>query len=156
MARGRDLVSELIEHFRPRADERDARLGTGPSESRVLREKAIAGVDCIHSHVPRNPNHATDVEVCANRLACFPDAICFVGLEAMESEAILVGVERDGADAEFVSRPKHADRDLASIGNEQLLEWGVRHGLRNLIRREPSLVLGISLHPATPEVRHFS
>ena len=47
-----------------------------------------------------------DVEVRPERLAGLADAIGFVRLEAVQGEAIFVGVDRDGADAELVRERK--------------------------------------------------
>ena len=54
-------------------------------------------------------------------------------LYSMEGEAVLMGVDRDGADAEFMRRPEHADRDLAAIGDEELGDGP--HGLGGLLGR---------------------
>ena len=74
---------------------------------------------------------AGDVEVGPDRLAGLADAVGLVGLEAVQGEAVLVRVDGDGADAEFVGRAEDADGDLAAVGDEQLLEWAggtaVRH-----------------------------
>ena len=122
IAPGRDLVAELVEDLRPRADERDPGLGTGPGERGVLGQEAVAGVDGIDPDVLGQLDDAGDVEVRADRLAGLADPIGLVGLEAVQGEAVLVGVDRDGADAEFVGRAEDADGDLAAVGDEQLLE----------------------------------
>ena len=63
---------------------------------------------------------ALQLEVGAERLARFAGPIGLVGLEAMQGEAVLVRVEGDGADAEFVGAAEDADGDLAPIGGQEL------------------------------------
>ena len=130
---GCGLVAERLQQLHPRADERDAGLAAGRRELGVLREEAVAGVDAIHAVGLGERDDAVDVEVGADRLAGLAHQIGLVGLEAVQGEPILVGVDRDGADAEFVRRPENADRDFAAIGDEEfgdgphgvwMLKWG--------------------------------
>ena len=66
---GGDLVAELFEDLRPRADEDDPRFGAGGGELRVLAEEAVAGVDAVGPDLLRHVDDAGDVEVGADRLA---------------------------------------------------------------------------------------
>ena len=116
---GGGLVAERLQQLDPRADERDAGLGAGRRKLGVLREEAVAGVDAVHAVGLGQGDDAVDVEVGADRLPGLAHQIGLVSLEAVQCEAILVGVDRDGADAEFVRRPEHADRDFAAIGDEE-------------------------------------
>ena len=116
---GGGLVAERLQQLHPRADERDAGLGAGGRKLGVLREEAVAGVDAVHAVGLGQGDDAVDVEVGADRLPGLAHQIGLVSLEAVQCEAILVGVDRDGADAEFVRRPEHADRDFAAIGDEE-------------------------------------
>jgi hypothetical protein len=54
-----------------------------------------------------------DVEVGLERLLALADQVALVGLEAVQREAVLVGVDGDGPDAEFGGGAHHADGDLA-------------------------------------------
>ena len=60
-----------------------------------------------------------DVEVRANRLARLAHQVGLVRLEAVEREAIFMGIDGDGANAQFVRRPEDADGDFAAIGDEE-------------------------------------
>ena len=62
-----------------------------------------------------------DVQVRADRLAALrrPDEERFVGLEAVQREAIFVAVDGDGAQAELGGGPEAADGDLGPVGDEQ-------------------------------------
>ena len=56
----------------------------------------------------------------ANRLAFFADEIGLVGLEAVQRVAIFVRIDGDGANAQLVGGSKHADRNFAAIGDQEL------------------------------------
>jgi hypothetical protein len=60
-----------------------------------------------------------NIEVGTDRLARLPDRIGFVCLEAVQGEAVLMGVNRDGTNAQLVSAPEDADRDLTAVSNQQ-------------------------------------
>src|SRR5262249_40028343 len=91
--------------------------------------QAVAGVDRVNVVFLRQRNDAGDVEISADRLAGFADGIRFVRLEAVQGEAVLVRVDRDGAGAEFVGAAEDADGDLGAVGREKLADRlnGVRH-----------------------------
>ena len=111
-----------------RADEDEARFGTGPGEAGIFRKKAVAGVDGVHAVLPRQADDAVDVEVGLDRLAGLAEAVGLVGLEAVQGVAILVRVDGDRADAEFVGRAEHANGDLAAIGDEELADGPAASG----------------------------
>src|SRR5207248_3354250 len=123
---GGDLVPELVEDLRPRADEPDPRRGALPGETRVLGKEAVARVDGIDIHVAGQLHDARDVEVGPDRLARLADDVRLVRLEPVQGEAVLVRVNRDRADAQFVRRAEHPDGDLAAVGHEQFAERVVR------------------------------
>ena len=49
-----------------------------------------------------------------------PDLVGLVGLEAVQRELVLLGLDRDGLDAELVGGAEHADGDLGAVGDEDL------------------------------------
>ena len=59
----------------------------------------------------------------AERLA---DGIGFVGLEAVEGEAVLVREDRDRGLAHLVGRAQDADRDLAPVRHQNSFEFAHR------------------------------
>jgi hypothetical protein len=75
----------------------------------------------------RQGNDRVDIEISADRLARHTGRIRFIGLEAMQREAIFVRIDGDGADAEFMGGAKDADGDFTAIGDEQFLKWTSRH-----------------------------
>ena len=64
-----------------------------------------------------------DVQIRADRLAALrrPDQKRFVGLEAMQREAIFVAVDRDGSQPELGGGPEAANGNFRAVGNEQFL-----------------------------------
>ncbi len=76
---------------------------------------------------------AGNVEVGTDGLAGSADAVGLVGLETVQGEAVLMGVEGDGANPQLVGRAEDADGDLAAVGDQQLPDRGgggrfLRHG----------------------------
>ncbi len=70
----------------------------------------------------REPHNAGDVQVRPNRFARLADLIRFVCLKRCNGEAVFVGINCDGAYAQLVRRPEHADGDFASVGDEDFVE----------------------------------
>ena len=73
---------------RARADERDAGRCAGARQRGILREKAIAGMDGVHALFRRQRDDAVDVQVGLDRAFALPDQVGFVGLEAVQAEAV--------------------------------------------------------------------
>ena len=117
---GGGLVAERPQQFDPGADESDASLGAGRSECRVFGEESIAGVDGIDAVGLGEGNNRPDVEIRADRFAGAAHQIRLVSLESMEGEPVLMGVDRDRADPQFMRRAEDADGDLAAVGDHQL------------------------------------
>ena len=134
MIAGHDFIAELFEDLDARADEVQSGLLAGAGEIGVLREEAVAGMDGIDFVLPRQSDDAGDVEIGADRLAGFADAIGFIGFEAMQGKAVFVRVNRHRADAQLRCGAENADGNLAAVGNEQLANWAqsrlwfLRHG----------------------------
>ena len=150
-AAGRHLVAELFEDLDARADEDDAGVADGAGELRVFGEEAVAGMDRVDLVFAGQGDDAGDVEVGADRFAGLADAVGLVGLEAVQGEAVLVGVEGDGANAQLVGRAEDADGDLAAVGDQQLLDRRggcggrvLRHGGSFLSGAGDSLLSGLS------------
>ena len=121
-AAGRYLVAELFEDLGAWADEDDAGVTNRPGELRVFGEETIAGMDRVDFVFAGQGDDAGNVEVGADGFAGLADAVGLVGFEAVQGEAILVGVQRDGANAQLMRGAEDADGDLAAVGDEQLLD----------------------------------
>ena len=149
----RDLGAKRFHHLRRRADEGQAVLGAGARQRRVLGQEAVAGMDRVATGLARDPQHLVDVEIGLHRLAALADQIAFVGLEAVQGEAVLVRVDRDRADAHLGGGTEHADRDLAAVGDQQLanaVAVAVRGCGRIHVLRPPGELAGSSRQSPSP------
>src|SRR5206468_1597808 len=103
-------------------------------------EEPVSGMNGVNIMLLRERDDAGDVEVSADRLAGLADQIRLVGLEAVQREAVFMGVDRDRADAQLMSRAEDANGDFAAIGDQQLADRArgwlhlFRHGRRFLWR----------------------
>ncbi len=116
------FVAQFVEQFSPRADQFDAGFVAGPPQRRIFRQEAVAGVNAIDFVQLGRGDDAGDIEISPNRLSDLADLIRFVGLEPMQREAILVGIDGDRSDSQFVGGTEDANRNFAAIGNQQLPE----------------------------------
>ena len=89
---GRDLVAELFEDFRLGADKDQAGFTDGAGEMGVFGEEAVAGVNGVHVVFSGEGDDGGNVEVGTDGFAGSADAVGLVGLEAVQGEAVLVGV----------------------------------------------------------------
>jgi len=134
----RRLVAQRLQHLRLRADEEDAGGGAGFGKSRILGQEAIARMDGVDLRSLGGADDVGDVQVGGDGLAARADQIAFVRLETVQGEAVLVGVDRDGANAHFRRCPHHADGNFAAIGDKKLADpvaGFVRGGHCGFLRR---------------------
>jgi hypothetical protein len=117
-----DLVAEPPHDLGRRTDERDAGLGAAVREIGVLGEEAVTGVDRVGARQLRDPDNVLYVEVSLDRPLAFADAVRFPRVEAVQRQAVLGRVDADGRDVQLLRRAKHADRYLAAVGDEDLVE----------------------------------
>ena len=73
-------------------------------------------MDRVDPSLPRQRNDTLDVEIGRNWPLVATDFIGFIGLEAVQAEAVLVGLDGRSAQSKFGGRPHDAGRDLASVG----------------------------------------
>ena len=106
-----------------RADEGDLVLGEDAGEARVLREEAVAGMDRVGAGDLAGGEDRGDVEVAVlgGRRA---DADALVGEADMHGVGVGGGMDGDGLDAEFLAGAQDAERDLAPVGDQDLVEHG--------------------------------
>ncbi len=121
-AAGAGLVAQRAHRLGARADEGDAGGVAGVDEFGVFRQQAIAGVDRVGARHPGDADDLGDREIGRDRPQPLADPVGLVGLEAVQAELVLLGIDRDGALAHLVGRPHDADGDLASVGDEDFLE----------------------------------
>jgi hypothetical protein len=116
------LVAGQVEGGRRRSDEGDAVSCALLGEQRVLGEEAVARVDRVGAALAGDAHDVLVVEVAAHRVALLADLVRLVGLEAMLGVAVLVGEDRDRLRAELGGGAERADGDLASVGDQDLVE----------------------------------
>ena len=118
---GDRLVADPLHHLRLGADEGDVVVGADLGEERVLGEEAVAGVDGLGAGLLRRADDVRDVEVAlAGRRR--PDADRLVG--EPDDRGLRVGGRVDGhrLDAQLAAGARHAQGDLAAVGDQDLLE----------------------------------
>ena len=117
--------------LRRRPDEGDpgvlARLG----ERRVLGQEAVAGVHGLGAGLAAHLEDALDVEVALGRRRA-AQQVGLVGARDVQRVAIELGVDRHRGDAHLAQRADDADRDLAAVGDQDLLE----HAIDSLVERK--------------------
>ena len=96
---GGDFVAHFLDELWIWADKGDARFATGFGEVGVFGEKAVAGVDGVDLVFLGHGDDAVDVEVGGNRSLSFSDPVGFIGLEAVDAEAVVLGIDGHGAKA---------------------------------------------------------
>lgn len=122
------FVAKRFKYLGARAYEGDAGELAGTRECGVLREKTVARMDGIDFLLHREFNDAVDIEICLDRAFALSDEIGFIGFEAMQTEAVFLGVNSDGAKAELVGGAQNADRDFTTIESEQFSHGDGKEG----------------------------
>ena len=90
-------------------------------EAGVLGQEAVTGMDRLGAGDPRRGQDGRDVEIAVAGW-WRTDADALIGQAHMHRLGVRGGVHRDRVDAEFAAGPLDAERDLAAIGDEDLLE----------------------------------
>ena len=104
-----------------RTDELDVAARAHLREMRVLREEAVARMNCIHVGDLRGADDAIDLEI-ALRAGRRPDADGFIRELDMEAFHVGLGIDGDRLDAELFAGPNDAQGDFAAVGDEDFLE----------------------------------
>src|SRR5829696_6449402 len=120
------LVAGQLQHLGGRPDEGNPRIHTGPSQVRIFTQEAVTGIDRVGAGPLRRLDHRLDVEVGPNGMASLADLVRLVGLDPVHCISILVREHRDGLHPELVRRPERADRNLTSVGDQNLGEHALR------------------------------
>jgi hypothetical protein len=100
---GRAFVAEQFEQFRAGTDEGDAGPFAGARQSRILRQETVARMDGVYAFLARQGDDAVDVEA------------GFIGLEAVQGEAVFLRVNGDGAQTQFAGGAQDADGNFAAV-----------------------------------------
>ena len=121
---GLDLVAHHADMRRRGTDEGHAVRLDLLGEAGVLRQEAVAGVDGVRPGDGGSRQDVGNVEIGIFRRRR-ADADAFIGQAHMHRLGVGGGMHRDGGNAEFAAGALDAKRDLAAIGDQDLLEqWG--------------------------------
>ena len=96
------FVAQQVEQVRRGSDENDARAFAGAGQRRVLGKKSVPRVNRVHTLLFCQRDNAFDVQVGFYRTFALTDEVGFVGLEAVQREAVFFGINGDGAQAQFI------------------------------------------------------
>ena len=118
---GGGLVPHELDRRLRRPDPHEAGLFHGARERSVLREEAVAGMDLLRSSALGRVENALDREVALGRRSR-PEEESLVRVRDVERGTVALGVDPDRADSEVAEGAEDADRDLPTVGNENLLE----------------------------------
>ncbi|MCY1218014.1 hypothetical protein D9M72_299470 [compost metagenome] len=113
------LVAEQRELLGLRPDEDDLGRGAGAGEVSALAEEAVAGVDGVAAGAARGGEDGGNVEVGGSALARQRDG--FVGQQPVPAGMVVGRVDGHGGDAKVAGGALHAQRDLAAVGDQELL-----------------------------------
>ncbi len=146
---GGDLVAHHADMRGRGADEGQAMRLHHLGEAGVLGEEAVAGMDRLGAGHQGGGQDGRDVEVAVLRRRR-SDADAFVGQPHVHRIGIRGGVHRDRGNAEFAAGSLDAKRDLAAIGDEDLLEHrcymrsGEARSSRVMAGPDPAIIPGSS------------
>ena len=116
-----DLVAHRFDGARVRADEDDSRLAERPRESRALGEEAVAGMHRLRARLLGGGDDLLDYEIGLGRRGR-SDRDRLVGHFHVKRVLVGLGINRDRRDPHPVRGPDDPARDLAAIGDQNLLE----------------------------------
>ena len=120
-ARG-DLVAERAQGRRRRTDEPDSRILAARGELGAFAEKPVPRVNRLAPRGAGDLEHRVDVEISGRATPLERD--CAIDPQRVQRARIVGRVDSDGLDPELGRGAGDAQRDLASIGDQQPL-----HGL---------------------------
>jgi hypothetical protein len=131
------LVAEALDRARGRADPGQAGVDHRTREVGVLGEEAVAGVHGVGAGLLREGDDLADVEVGVGRCRSL-EAVGLVGQPHEQGVAVGLRVDRHAADAAVLAGTDHADRDLAPVGDEDLVQrCRLRHAGQRIAPAQP-------------------
>ena len=122
-ALGLDLVAHQPDVRGLGSDEMDVVLLEDLGKARVLREEAVARMHRVGAGDLAGGEQRRDVEVAVARRRR-ADADALVGEPHVHGVVVGGRMHGDGRDAELLAGAQHAQRDLAAVGDQDLVEHG--------------------------------
>ena len=134
---GHDLVAHHRDMLRRRTDEGETVCLDSFGEARILRQEAVARMDGVGAGDRRGGEDGGNVEVAlAGRRRA--DAHRFVGQPDMHRVAVGGRMDGDGLDAHLAAGAVDTERDLAAVGDEDLVEHRHRGPYSTIISGSPN------------------
>ncbi len=121
------LVAKLAHGLGLGADEGDPGRIAGIDEIGVFRQQAVARMDRVGAGLLGDADDLGNAQIGGDRPQPLADAIGLVRFEAVQAQLVLLGKDGDGLFAHFIGGAHDADRDFATVRDEDLLEFG--HGM---------------------------
>lgn len=115
----RHLVTQRAHGSRARTDEDDISFGASFGKIRIFRQEAITGMDRVNLRLLRNRDDPLPVEIGRDWPCAVTQMISFVRLEPVQRELVFLGIDGDGADAQFGCGAEDPDRNFAAVGDEK-------------------------------------
>ncbi|MDQ0959544.1 hypothetical protein QFZ66_003422 [Streptomyces sp. B4I13] len=116
---GGDLVAEVADGLRRRADPDEPRVQDRLGELGVLREESVTRMDGVRARLPGRVQHLLDVEIAGPGSVTAQGERLIRGAD-MQSVPVRVGVDGHARDTGIPACPGHADSDFATVGDEHL------------------------------------
>ena len=114
------LVPQQFQRLHRRPHERDPLLPAAPRELRVLGQEAVAGMDRVAAGLLRRRHHPLDIHVGRRSRPVQRDRLRRA--PGVQRCRVVAGVDRDRLNAQLLGRPHDPNRDLAPIGDQQLVD----------------------------------
>ena len=120
---GGDLVAQVADGLRRRADPGQPGVQDGLGEVGVLGKEAVAGVDGVGAGFARPRQHLGHVQIAGGR-GVTAQCVCLVGRAHMQSVPVRIGVDGYARDPGIPAGTGDADSDFATVGDEHLAHDG--------------------------------
>jgi hypothetical protein len=120
---GGDLVAEVADGLRGRADPGETGVEHGLGELGVLGEEAVTGVHRVGAAAGGDVEQLVDAQIAVGRgVATQRERL--VGQPGGQAVAVAVGIDGDAGETRVLTGPDYPDGDLAPVGDQYLA-----HGL---------------------------
>ena len=145
-----NLVPEQFQARRRRPDEAEAFLGASPREGGTLAQETVARMHGIAAALPGHGQQPLGVKIRADTRPR-QLSLCISPAD-MQRIGIVLGIDRDGLDAEFARRQGDPHRDLAAVRNQQFhaLAGSGRRGRLPMMPSRSRAASSASVKPSSP------
>ena len=128
---GTEFVTHHVQDLGSGSDEFDACLFAGAGEFAVLGQESVAGMDRVAVVHPSEFYDPWNIEIRTQRTLIFPNQIRLVRCCAKRRIRVLVGINRNGLDAQIMTGAEDTHRDFAAVGDQNFVKFCHCHLLVN-------------------------